>query len=117
MDALWLSVGPAVNNLTSYAESIMHSLTSLMVLGTAVQSIFALPSRVIERDILRRDVDSFIATESPVALADLLCNIGADGACAAGAYPGITIASPDKTNPNCKTSEHCAPCHLVLLLT
>ena len=62
-------------NLTSVAaHSIMHPFTSLLVLGSlAVQAVFSLPdpSRVKEREaeILKRSVDSFIATESPIALA------------------------------------------------
>jgi len=89
----------------------MYSLTSLLLAGSiALQTVFSLPdpSRVKERDaeILKRSVDSFIATESPIALADLLCNIGADGACASGAKSGIVIASPDKVNPNCKKLFH-----------
>jgi glucoamylase len=95
-------------NLTSFAaEPIMYSLTTLLLASSiALQAVFSLPdpSRVKEREaeILKRSVDSFIATESPIALADLLCNIGADGACASGSKAGIVIASPDKVNPDCK---------------
>ena len=94
-------------NLTSLAtQPIMYSLSSLILAGTlALQTVFGLPdpSRVKEREaeILKRSVDSFIATESPIALSDLLCNIGADGACAAGSKSGIVIASPSKSNPDC----------------
>jgi hypothetical protein len=61
-------------NLTSFAvQSIMSPLTSLLVLGSlTIQAVFSLPdpSRVKEREaeILKRSVDSFIATESPIAL-------------------------------------------------
>lgn len=85
-------------NLTSFAaEPIMYSLSSLILAGTlAVQTVFGLPdpSRVKERDaeILKRSVDSFIASESPIALTDLLCNIGASGACVSGASSGIVVA-------------------------
>jgi len=83
----------------------MYSLSSLVLAGTlALHTVLCLPdpSRVKERDaeILKRSVDSFIATESPIALSDLLCNIGANGACASGADSGIVVASPDKTNPD-----------------
>jgi len=67
-------------NLTSVAaHSIMHPLASLLVLGSlAVQAVFSLPdpSRVKEREaeILKRSVDSFIATESPIALAVCACS-------------------------------------------
>ncbi|PMD45419.1 carbohydrate-binding module family 20 protein [Hyaloscypha variabilis F] len=83
----------------------MSPLTSLLVLGSlTIQAVFSLPdpSRVKEREaeILKRSVDSFIATESPIALTDMLCNIGSAGACASGADSGIVVASPDKTNPD-----------------
>ncbi len=79
----------------------MHTFTSLLVLGSlAVQAVLCLPdpSRVKERDaeLMKRSLDTFIATESPIALSDLLCNIGAAGACASGASSGIVIASPDR---------------------
>jgi glucoamylase len=85
----------------------MYSLSSVLVAGSlAFYSAFAFPSpsRVEEREaeLLKRSVDSFIATESPIALTNLLCNIGSAGTCAAGADSGIVIASPDKTNPDCR---------------
>lgn len=46
-------------------------------------------------------LNSYIASESPIALQGILDNIGADGSDAAGADPGIVIASPSKTNPDC----------------
>ncbi|KAH8811544.1 Six-hairpin glycosidase-like protein [Xylogone sp. PMI_703] len=86
---------------------MMHrSFVSIALAASlALQNAFALPgpSKVIkqrEAEILRRSVDSFIATESPIAMADLLCNIGSQGSCAAGASSGVVIASPDKTDPN-----------------
>ncbi|KAF8443015.1 glycoside hydrolase family 15 protein [Boletus edulis BED1] len=45
-------------------------------------------------------VDTYIATESPIAKAGLLANIGSSGSLSSGAYPGIVIASPSTTNPN-----------------
>jgi len=50
------------------------SFSSLLVMGSlAIQAVLSLPdpSRVKERhaEILKRSVDSFIATESPIALA------------------------------------------------
>ena len=98
-------------NITSlsstFAQPIMYSLSSLVVLGSlAVQAVFSLPdpSRVQEREaeILKRSVDSFIATESPIALRNMLCNIGSDGACVPGARSGVVIAGPGKANPDCK---------------
>jgi glucoamylase len=109
--ALFSSLIPSGSlNLTSLvAQPIMHSFTSLLLVGgLAIQAVLSWPdpSRVKEREaeLLKRSVDSFIATESPIALTDLLCNIGSAGACASGASSGIVIASPDKTNPDCKST-------------
>lgn len=80
----------------------MTSLASLFLLGSyAFQAVLGRPgaSRV-HGDIGKRSVDSFIATESPIALSRLLCNIGPDGCYAQGADSGIVIASPSKNNPD-----------------
>ncbi|KAF8555761.1 Six-hairpin glycosidase, partial [Imleria badia] len=45
-------------------------------------------------------VDDYVSTESPIANAGLLANIGPSGAMASGAYPGVVIASPSTENPN-----------------
>lgn len=93
-------------NLTcTLYQPVMYALSSLFVIGSlAVQAVLSLPdpSRVKEREaeLLKRSVDTWIATESPIALADMLCNIGSAGACASGASSGIVVASPDKTSPN-----------------
>lgn len=42
-------------------------------------------------------LESFIELENSVALRGVLQNIGADGAA-----PGLVVASPSKTDPNCK---------------
>ncbi|KAG6899208.1 hypothetical protein C0993_012311 [Termitomyces sp. T159_Od127] len=44
--------------------------------------------------------DAYFAFESPIAKANLLANIGSDGANAHNAKPGIVIASPSTTDPN-----------------
>lgn len=51
-------------------------------------------------------LDSYIATESPFALQGVLNNIGPDGADASAAAAGIVIASPSKTNPDCKSTNY-----------
>ena len=100
-------VPPSNLNITLIPYPAMNSFTSLfVVISLALQTVLSLPglSKAVqerEAELLRHSVDSFIATESPIALADLLCNIGSAGSCATGASPGIVIASPDRTNPNC----------------
>ena len=92
----------SIFNVTAVAQPIMHSVSSILLVGSlAFQAVFSHPSRVVRDEILKRSVDSFIATESPIALRDLLCNIGSAGACVSGAASGLVIASPDRTNPNC----------------
>ena len=100
----------SLNSPSIVTQFIMLSFTSVLVVGSlASQVVLSLPdpSRVKEREaeILKRSVDSFIATESPIALNDMLCNIGSAGACASGASSGIVIASPDKTNPDCEVQK------------
>ncbi|KAI1333966.1 carbohydrate-binding module family 20 protein [Xylariaceae sp. FL0016] len=50
--------------------------------------------------LLKRDVDDFIATEEPIALEQLLCNIGANGCHASGAASGAVVASPSTADPD-----------------
>lgn len=82
----------------------MHSLSSILLLGAyAYQAVLGRPdaSRVRSQgDIVKRSVDSFIASESPIALSRLLCNIGPDGCYASGVDSGVVIASPSKNNPD-----------------
>lgn len=47
-------------------------------------------------------VDSFVATERPIALQGVLNNMGANGSLAPGAAAGLFIASPSQVNPNCE---------------
>ena len=46
-------------------------------------------------------LDSFIATELPIALQGILNNIGPAGVLVPGAAPGLVIASPTQNNPDC----------------
>lgn len=45
-------------------------------------------------------VDTYASTESPIAKAGVLANIGPSGAKSSGAYPGVVIASPSTTDPD-----------------
>lgn len=46
-------------------------------------------------------LDSWLATETPIALQGVLDNIGSSGAFTEGADGGIVLASPSKADPNC----------------
>lgn len=102
----WSSASANSSNVTSslVQQPIMHSLSSILLLGTyAYQAVLGRPdaSRVRSQgDIVKRSVDSFIASESPIALSRLLCNIGPDGCYASGVASGVVIASPSKNSPD-----------------
>jgi glucoamylase len=111
MDLLQVPFLASISNstvlgITSLAQPIMYSFTSVLAVAfLSLHSVFAHPdpSRTRrEGDIFKRDVDSFIATESPIALRDMLCNIGSTGACVSGAASGLVIAGPGKANPDCR---------------
>lgn len=92
-------------NLTS-PNPVMHAFSSILLLGAcAVQSVFGRPEDArIRREsaVLKRSVDSFIEKETPYAWQRLLCNIGSTGCAASGAASGVVVASPSKSNPDCK---------------
>ena len=101
-------------NLTSSAyayglfQPAMHAFSSVLLLGAcAIQAVFGRPDEVRARreaEILKRSVDSFIQTETPIAWQKLLCNIGSTGCAAQGAASGAVVASPSKRDPDCKLS-------------
>ncbi|PCH39892.1 carbohydrate-binding module family 20 protein [Wolfiporia cocos MD-104 SS10] len=63
----------------------------------SLASVFALAGGALAQTT---SVTSYIASESPIAKAGVLANIGADGSLSSGAYSGIVIASPSTVNPN-----------------
>ncbi|KAI0090809.1 glucoamylase G2 [Irpex rosettiformis] len=68
----------------------MKFFSRLLTSVTLVTAVFAQSS----------SVDSYIASESPIAKAGVLANVGSSGAKSQGAKPGIVIASPSKSNPD-----------------
>ena len=46
------------------------------------------------------NVDSYVASEEPIAKAGVLANIGPDGAKCHGAQAGVVVASPSTSDPN-----------------
>jgi glucoamylase len=107
-----------IAKITALPQTIMHSLSSLLMLGgLAVQTVFGVPAQGMRDVVAASSVDSFIATESPIALRNLLCNIGSSGACVAGAASGFVVASPDKVSPPCKCSSMPSRANQVEILT
>jgi glucoamylase len=100
----------AVNASSSFATPIMHFISSAVLLGSvALQTVLGRPwtstSGTTTGQVLKRSVDDFIDSETPFALEQLLCNIGADGCNAAVVKAGLVIASPSKQDPPCKSSQ------------
>ncbi|KAK7921043.1 glucoamylase [Apiospora marii] len=79
----------------------MHPFSSLLLLGTlAFNAVTGRPNSLLsERAVVKRDVDSFLATEVPYALNQVKCNI-ASGCNAGGVGSGLVIASPSKSDPD-----------------
>lgn len=108
MDVLQISSWSILSsNSSSVILPIMQGFASLFILGSAAfQSVFGLPgvSDQVRRDphILKRAVDDFLTTEEPIALEQLLCNIGSGGCHSSGVANGLVIASPSTDSPDCK---------------
>ena len=94
-------------NSFAILHPIMYGFTSLLLLGsTAFQAVLGRPGANHlwrEQDLPRRDVNSWLATEEPIALQQLLCNIGSSGCHAAGVTAGLVIASPSQNDPPCES--------------
>lgn len=81
------------------------ALSSLLLFGSyAFQTVLGRPdasrAHVRASDYLKRSVDSFVETETPIALSRLLCNIGSTGCYASGVRSGVVLASPSQNNPD-----------------
>ena len=73
-----------------------------IVTSLFITACFALPAESQQvRARATGSLSSFIASESPIALQGILNNLGPSGSLAPGAAPGILVASPSTTNPNC----------------
>lgn len=96
-----LSHNTTTSSSSSLIQPIMYFFSSALLLGSvALQSVMGRPSFNQERDLTKRAVDDFINFETPIALQQLLCNIGASGCHSSGVASGIVIASPDKQDPD-----------------
>lgn len=85
----------------------MHVLSTAVLLGSvAVQKVLGRPGSSGTSDITKRAVTDFINTETPIALNNLICNVGPDGCRAFGTSIGAVVASPSTTDPDCKLVLH-----------
>ncbi|KAK7711543.1 glycoside hydrolase 15 protein [Botryosphaeria dothidea] len=71
---------------------------ALALLGLLAGDALAVPAATLKKR--QSSVDTFISTESPIAYAGVLANIGDDGSKVAGAAAGIVVASPSKSEPD-----------------
>lgn len=78
------------------------SYSLLAALGCSfISQVLCIPS-----ELRPRDLNSWVATESVIALQGALNNIGPNGTKVPGAGAGFVVASPSKVNPNCKYCIH-----------
>ncbi|GAW05591.1 glycoside hydrolase family 15 protein [Lentinula edodes] len=66
-----------------------------MLLSAVFLALFA-PSVWAQSSV----IDAYVASESPIAKASMLANIGPSGSKSSGAFSGIVIASPSTENPD-----------------
>ncbi|KAM5351995.1 hypothetical protein ACJ41O_004718 [Fusarium nematophilum] len=89
------------NTTSCLIQPVMYILSSAFLLGSlALQSVLGWPAGNHLGPVKRAAVDDFIESETPIAVEQLLCNIGPDGCHANGVYPGVVIASPDTQDPD-----------------
>ncbi|KAG9000988.1 hypothetical protein FRB90_011698, partial [Tulasnella sp. 427] len=79
------------------SKAIVRLFAAIVALSSA--SALKLPAEAEKRQ-LSSTVTSWVTTESPIAKAGLLANIGPDGAKDGGAASGVVIASPSTSNPD-----------------
>ncbi|KAJ7625223.1 glucoamylase [Mycena polygramma] len=65
-----------------------------------MRTVFLCALSVCVSVVAQTSVDAYIATESPIAKAGLLANIGPSGSKSQGAKAGVVIASPSTSNPD-----------------
>lgn len=91
------------SHTSSFIPPIMHVLSTAVLLGSvAVQKVLGRPGSNGLSGVTKRSVDDFINTQTPIALNNLLCNVGPDGCRAFGTSAGAVIASPSTTDPDCE---------------
>lgn len=72
-------------------------------IAAATQIPFAIPFEFFRhRERVTSSLSTFISTECPIAFQSVLNNIEA-----AGAAPGLVIASPSRRDPDCKYIQAC----------
>lgn len=89
--ASYLITHPPVSFMTRLTSFALHALG-------LVQAVLGAPQLSPRATTA---VDAWLATETTVALNGILANIGSSGDYAKSAKPGVVIASPSTSNPDC----------------
>jgi glucoamylase len=75
--------------------SILHIIPVTLLLTGA-------QSNPVDRQKRQDSIDDFVKTQADISIKGVLANIGTDGSKAQGASAGIVVASPSRSNPDCK---------------
>ena len=94
--ALQLEIIQESPSSKSIVCAAMRALSSIALVLSALRGVVACPVSG------NPAIDSFVESETQVSRHKLLCNIGSDGCEAAGVSPGVVIASPSKSDPDCE---------------
>jgi len=79
------------------------NLRSLLAVPLVVNSILSShPSRPNLH--ANSSLSAWLPVENSIALQGVLNNIGANGSKVAGAHPGIVVAGPSKSDPDCRAT-------------
>lgn len=74
---------------------------ALLFSGTQASPLVDLESR-------QTTIDAFIQAQTTISINGVLANIGGGGSKAPGVPAGIVVASPSRSNPDCKYIMHIA---------
>jgi len=97
-----ISIGSAKQVLSNLTFP-QFNLRSLFAIPLAVNSI--LSSHPAGPDsYTTSSLSSWLPTENGIALQGVLNNIGANGSKVVGAHPGIVVAGPSKSDPDCRVT-------------
>lgn len=55
-----------------------------------------------QEPLVARDLEDFIDRQSEISIDGVLANIGPDGSNVVGLPPGVVVASPSRSDPDCK---------------
>lgn len=82
---------------------ILPKVLGAVVAAVAI-SLGTANAHVAQHLYARDELDDFITKQREISITGVLANIGADGSKASGAAAGAVVASPSKSNPDCKCS-------------